>query len=24
MQLVFKIYHADAAWRDLYDIVDPG
>jgi predicted dehydrogenase len=24
MQLVFKIYHADAAWRDAYGIEDPG
>ena len=24
MQLVFKIYYADSAWRETYDIPDPG
>ena len=24
MQLVFRIYHADAAWRETYRIPDPG
>jgi predicted dehydrogenase len=24
MQLVFRIYYADAAWREAYDIPDPG